>query len=76
MQSFEDNTGRKWQVAVTVDAVKRVRNLTEVDLLTRSADCSTDSIASTRPAPAPREDRAWGWLLPSRLPYGMEAIFG
>jgi hypothetical protein len=33
MQSFKDNAGRTWAVAVTVDAVKRVKRLIGVDLL-------------------------------------------
>ena len=34
MHTFQDNQGRKWDLAINVDAVKRVRDLTEVDLLT------------------------------------------
>jgi len=33
MKTFTDNTGRKWQVAVTVDTIKRVKALRDVDLL-------------------------------------------
>ena len=33
MRSFEDSTGRKWTVAINVDAVKRVKALLGVDLL-------------------------------------------
>lgn len=34
MKTFNDSTGREWQVAVNVAAVKRVRDLLDVDLLT------------------------------------------
>ena len=33
MKSFTDNTDRTWTVSITVDAIKRVRGLLEVDLL-------------------------------------------
>ena len=33
MKSFTDNAGRKWRVAVTVDTIKRVKALRDVDLL-------------------------------------------
>lgn len=33
MKSFNDNTGRKWDVSLSIATVKRVRNLVEVDLL-------------------------------------------
>jgi len=33
MQSFRDNQGRTWAIDVNVDAVKRVRQLLDVDLL-------------------------------------------
>ncbi len=33
MKTFTDNAGRTWTVAVTVDAIKRVRSLVNVDLL-------------------------------------------
>jgi hypothetical protein len=33
MRTFKDNAGRDWTVAVTVDAIKRVRTLAGVDLL-------------------------------------------
>lgn len=33
MQSFKDNAGRTWMVSITVDAIKRVRGLLEIDLL-------------------------------------------
>ncbi len=33
MRTFQDNQKRTWEVAVTVDAVKRVRSLLDVDLL-------------------------------------------
>jgi hypothetical protein len=33
MQTFQDNAGRTWTVAVTVDAIKRVRDLLGEDLL-------------------------------------------
>lgn len=33
MRTFQDNAGRTWTVAVTVDAVKRVRDLLKEDLL-------------------------------------------
>jgi hypothetical protein len=33
MKTFTDNAGRTWTVAINVDAIKRVRDLVEVDLL-------------------------------------------
>lgn len=33
MKTFQDNAGRTWSIAVTVDAVKRVRDLLKEDLL-------------------------------------------
>ncbi len=33
MRTFKDNAGRTWTVSITVDAIKRVRGLLEVDLL-------------------------------------------
>lgn len=33
MKTFKDNAGRTWTIAVTVDAVKRVRDLLKEDLL-------------------------------------------
>lgn len=33
MQTFKDTEGREWQLAINVAAVKRVRDLAEVDLL-------------------------------------------
>ncbi|MBU0639329.1 MAG: hypothetical protein KKB50_10730 [Planctomycetes bacterium] len=33
MKTFTDNAGRTWTVAINVDAIKRVRDLLEVDLL-------------------------------------------
>jgi len=33
MKTFQDNAGRTWTVSITVDAIKRVRGLLEVDLL-------------------------------------------
>ena len=33
MRTFQDNAGRTWSVSVTVDAVKRVRDLLKEDLL-------------------------------------------
>ena len=33
MRTFRDNSGRTWTIAVTVDAVKRVRDLLKEDLL-------------------------------------------
>ncbi|MCP4248087.1 MAG: hypothetical protein GY778_13655 [bacterium] len=33
MKSFKDNRDREWKIAVTVDALKRVRDLLDVDLL-------------------------------------------
>lgn len=33
MRTFQDNAGRTWTIAVTVDAVKRVRDLLNEDLL-------------------------------------------
>lgn len=33
MKTFQDNAGRTWTIAVTVDAVKRVRDLLKEDLL-------------------------------------------
>ena len=33
MKIFTDNAGRTWTVAINVDAIKRVRDLLEVDLL-------------------------------------------
>lgn len=38
MRTFKDNEGREWTVRVTVDAVKRVRSLCEVDLLAVVSD--------------------------------------
>lgn len=34
MRQFTDNAGRSWTVTVNVDAVKRVRSMLDVDLLT------------------------------------------
>ncbi len=33
MKTFKDNEGRTWTVSITVDAIKRVRDLLDVDLL-------------------------------------------
>lgn len=33
MKTFRDNAGRTWTVSINVDAIRRVRNLLEVDLL-------------------------------------------
>lgn len=33
MKSFTDTAGRSWTIAINVDAIKRVRSLTQVDLL-------------------------------------------
>ena len=33
MKTFTDNAGRSWDISVTVDAVKRVRSLLDVDLM-------------------------------------------
>jgi len=33
MKTFTDNAGRTWTVAINVDAIKRVRDLLDVDLL-------------------------------------------
>jgi len=33
MSSFKDNQGRSWQIAVTINTVKRVRSLLDIDLL-------------------------------------------
>jgi len=33
MKTFNDNAGRTWTVSITVDAIKRVRGLLDVDLL-------------------------------------------
>lgn len=33
MASFEDSTGRKWEVLVNVSVIKRVRSLLDVDLM-------------------------------------------
>ena len=33
MRAFTDNAGRKWTVAINVDAIKRVRGLLDIDLL-------------------------------------------
>jgi len=33
MRTFKDNAGRTWTVSITVDAIKRVRSLLDVDLL-------------------------------------------
>ena len=33
MKTFKDNVGRTWTVSITVDAIKRVRGLLDVDLL-------------------------------------------
>ena len=33
MKTFTDNTGRAWQIAINVDAVKRVKGLLGVDLM-------------------------------------------
>ena len=32
MKTFTDNAGRSWNVSVTVDAVKRVKSLLDIDL--------------------------------------------
>ena len=32
MKTFTDNAGRSWTISVTVDAIKRVRSLLDVDL--------------------------------------------
>ena len=34
MHNFNDNQGRPWTLAVNIHAIKRVRGLIEVDLLT------------------------------------------
>ena len=33
MKTFTDNAGRSWNISVTVDAIKRVRSLLDVDLM-------------------------------------------
>jgi len=33
MKTFQDNAGRTWTVSITIDAIKRVRGLLDVDLL-------------------------------------------
>ena len=33
MRTFKDNTGRTWNVAINVDTIKRVRAMTDVNLL-------------------------------------------
>lgn len=33
MKTFVDNAGRTWTVSITVDTVRRVRSLTQVDIL-------------------------------------------
>ena len=37
MKTFKDNAGRSWDISVTVDAVKRVRSLLDVDLMEAAA---------------------------------------
>ena len=37
MKTFTDNAGREWNISVTVDAVKRVRSLLDVDLMEAAA---------------------------------------
>ena len=37
MKTFTDNAGRSWNISVTVDAVKRVRSLLDVDLMQAAA---------------------------------------
>ena len=37
MKTFTDNAGRSWDISVTVDAVKRVRSLLDVDLMEAAA---------------------------------------
>ena len=37
MKTFTDNAGRSWDINVTVDAVKRVRSLLDVDLMEAAA---------------------------------------
>jgi hypothetical protein len=32
MKTFADSTGRTWQISLTVDAIKRVKNLLQIDL--------------------------------------------
>ena len=34
MRSFKDNAGRTWTIAINVDAIKRVRAVAKIDLLT------------------------------------------
>lgn len=37
MKTFTDKTGREWNISVTVDAIKRVRSLLDVDLTEAAA---------------------------------------
>ena len=37
MKTFTDNAGRSWNISVTVDAIKRVRSLLDVDLMEAAA---------------------------------------
>ena len=37
MKTFTDNAGRSWDISVTVDAIKRVRSLLDVDLMEAAA---------------------------------------
>ena len=33
MKAFKDSTGREWTLSITIDAVKRIRDLLKIDLL-------------------------------------------
>lgn len=38
MKAFKDSAGRVWQIEITIDAVKRVRDLLGLDLLDQASD--------------------------------------
>lgn len=42
MKTFNDNAGRTWTVAVNVDAIKRVKGLTDINLLDVASGKSKD----------------------------------
>ena len=37
MKTFTDNAGRSWNISITVDAIKRVRSLLDIDLTEAAA---------------------------------------
>ncbi len=46
MRTFSDATGRSWSVAITVDTIKRVRALVQVDLLEAVSGTLLERLAS------------------------------